>query len=145
MSTFKLKLIRNEDEKEVEFVRIPEEEKDTRLKDVVFFVEANSYEQLQLWSEYHEEVKWEQDLSGVFHTVGYIEGYERPVNVTFSFSKLNGKMICFYDAVSRYVDYDMIEYFIKSNYPVRWDKQTRWAMTDAMNFHHCVDYCKNEN
>ena len=115
-----------------------------KLKDCVFFVEANSYEQFALWKENHSKkrLKWEEDNSGFSIIVGNI-GKGKPVNVAFNFAKIRGKRICFYEAISRYVDHDMVEKWIEKNYPVKWDNGNRRAMTDAMNFHHAIDACQN--
>jgi len=69
---------------------------------------------------------------------------KHPVCVDFSFAKINGKYVCFYDATSRIVDHQMVENYIKENYPVKWDSGSRTAMTDGMNFHHCLDFCENQ-
>jgi hypothetical protein len=37
------------------------DKKENKLKTSIFFVEANSFEQFELWREYHEEVDWEED------------------------------------------------------------------------------------
>ena len=44
-----------------------------------------------------------------------------------------------YEATSRYVDHTLVKNYIKENYPVKYDNNTRLAMTDAMNFHLVVE------
>lgn len=105
-----------------------------KLKSCVFFVEATSTEKFYLWKEYHEEIEWEEDNSGFSIVVGNISK-SKPVNVCFTFAKIYGKRICFYEAVSRFVDHTMVENWIKKNYP---DIQ----ITDAMNFHFAINACK---
>ena len=108
----------------------------------IFFVEATHCEQFYLWKEYHKKCYWEQISEGFGRTIGHIDEY--PVFVSFNFAKIYGKRICFYEATSRYVDHTMVEEYIKTYYPLRWDNNTRIAMTDAMNFHHAIDAAKNE-
>jgi hypothetical protein len=106
---------------------------DNRLETSVYFVEANSFERLKLWEEYHKEVDWEEDNSGFYQTVGEL-GKGKPISVCFVFDKIYGVRICFYDVTSRYSDYVMVEKFIKENY-------TR-NLTNAMNFHHAIQECE---
>ena len=114
-----------------------------RLKTSVFFIEATSFEKHYLWKEFEKETGWEQDLMGFGQMIGHI-GKNKPVFVSFSFAKIHGKIICFYEVTSRYADHTMVEEWIEKNYPVKWDNNTRRAMTDAMNFHLAIDCCKNE-
>lgn len=117
---------------------------DERLKKAKFFVEANSFEQHQLWKDFHEKIKWEQDLSGIMILIGEIKPAwkpSRPIYANFSFATLNGKLICFYYGCSALVDYDMIEKWLEKKYPVKYDK-TRRATCDAMNFHQCFHFCQ---
>lgn len=118
-----------------------------RLKQVKFFIEANSFEQHTLWRENDElskddtyHVKWDSDSMGFALTIGHIKsGKEKlPVVVSFNFAKLNGVMVCFYYATSRGVDYKMVEDYVFGNYPIKYDNGHRRATTDAQNFHHCI-------
>lgn len=105
-----------------------------------FFVEANSNEVLNLWSEYKDKLHWQQGRAGFWQKIGTVGGDEnKPVCVSFNFDTLNGKLICFYDATSRFVDTKMIEDYIKS-FNKKYDNGTRWALIDAMNFHHVYHY-----
>lgn len=118
--------------------------REEKLKDTIFFVEANSFETLTLWKEYKDEIKWVQDHEGFMETLGYIDdNVKKPVCVTFLFNILNDKRICFFDVTSRFSDMTMIEEWLDKNYPVKWDRGTRVARTDAMNFHHVIDCIKN--
>ena len=62
-----------------------------------------------------------------------------PVNVSFTFDIINGERICFYDVISRFSDSQMVEKFLKENYPIKYDNGSRDAMTNAQNFHHAID------
>jgi len=119
-------------------------ETEQKLKKTVFFIEATSCEQFYLWKEYHEKIDWEEDNMGFWEQIGCIGGdIEKPVCVSFTFAKIYGKIICFYDVTSRYSDSVMVENWIEENYPVKWDNGSRKAMTDAINFHHAINCCKN--
>lgn len=120
-----------------------------KMKSVVYFIEANSFEQHALWKEWvNPEMwnfwrsDWEEDSSGFWQQIGKISNHKnKPVCVSFNFAKLFGQRICFYNTTSRYVDHTMVEEWIKTNYPVKHDNNTRWSMTDTNNFHHAVHEC----
>lgn len=129
MSTFK----RNDSDKEL-------------FKDVVFLIEANDNESHLLWEKYHYKTDkdvphvklWEQEFSGYMIKIGELDN--RPINVTLSYAKLNGKRILFYNGCSQLVDHKMIEDWLQHfTKDIRWDNNHRWAHCDAMNFHHCLD------
>ena len=113
---------------------------EAKLQSTKFFVEATSAEQHFLWKEFHEKTNWVEDNCGVSRQVGSIGNDEsKPVWVNFRFAEINGKRICMYEATSRYVDHTLVKNYIKENYPVKYDNNTRLAMTDAMNFHLVVE------
>jgi hypothetical protein len=113
---------------------------EAKLFSTIFFVEATHTEQFYLWKEYHEGHQWVQDSEGFYKTIGFIkDDTSMPVTVSFSFIEIHGKRVCFYEATSIYVDHNMVQEYIKSHYPVKWDNNMRTAMTDAMNFHHAID------
>lgn len=120
------------------------DDKEKKLKETVYFCEATGYEQLSIWREEHERHDWVQDMSGFSQVIGYIDKKrKKPVNVSFSFAVVDGQRICFYEAISRYVDHKMVEEFIVKNYPVKYDQGQRRAMDDAMNFR--LDAVKEAN
>lgn len=102
------------------------------FKDVVYLVEATGYECLCLWRENDEKrdgitMDWKEVGIGGLVTIGYLDN--RPVNLSFRYNILNGKRVCFWDAVSSVVDHSMInDYLDKLNIP----------RTNAMNFHQCI-------
>lgn len=109
------------------------------FKDVVYLVEANSYEKLMLWGEYYDSptaerahcfTTWEQESSGWGITVGFIE--DMPVCVSISYAKLNGKRVMFYTDTSTVVDHRMIEKWLRHF--------TQAPECNAMNFHHCLHH-----
>lgn len=119
------------------------QEKEEKLKTSVFFIEANSFETLQLWKSHKLETNWEEDMAGFSQCIGLIDNDKnKPVHVLFFFAKIYDKRICFFDVVSRYNDSEMVKNFIKENYPVK-DDRGRDAITNAMNFHHAINLCEN--
>jgi hypothetical protein len=110
-----------------------------KFKETIFFVEANSYEQLAIYRELKDDKDhvYEQDPSGIYRTIGCINGDSTmPVCVSFTFGYLDGYRYCYYDATSRYVDHTMVEEYIETTYPRTYDNGRRRAMTDGMNFGH---------
>lgn len=107
-----------------------------KLKSSIFFVEATPYERQSLWERYYKSVDWKQDLVGVMRLIGYInKNKKQEIWVSFDFAELNKKRICFYYASSNFVDHNLITNYIKKEYPVMYDNNTRHAMTNADNFH----------
>jgi len=121
--------------------------KEEKIKTSIFFVEANSFEELCLWREYSQEVVWEQDTAGFCQIIGFIGNRKkkRIVNVSFSFAVINGQLICFYDPISRFVDHKMVEKFLDKYYPVKYDNNSRRAITDAMNFGDVLTAIREKN
>jgi len=117
------------------------ESNEDKLKSTVFFIEADSFSKHVLWKDNHKNCDWKEDTSG-FHTkIGHIgKGNKRPVTVMFFFAKIYDQRICFYNATSRFVDHDMVEEYIKENWPVRYNNGS-WAMCDAENFHLATNHC----
>lgn len=116
-----------------------------------FFVDADSFARQILWERFAKQsadlrvekagwpnVDWEQDGMGFSAVIGWYG--DHPVNVAFFGAKLNGKLVVFYEAVSRVTDSIMLEQWIKDRANPRWDNGTRPAFTDACNFHHCLEH-----
>jgi len=115
---------------------------DIKLKASIFFIEANSFEILQLWKEFKEY--WVEDNVGFYKTIGFINNDKNmPINVLFNFTKLFNQQICFYNVISRFNDSELVENFLEKNYPVKYEG--RRAMTNAMNFHNVSNYCEKLN
>lgn len=121
-----------------------------RLRDTKFVVEASSSEQQFLWEHYCKEAMysipqrnkydWKQLNPGWSETVGHISG--RPIVVGINWAEVNGVLVMFWEGISQLVDYAMIDYWIRSVCSPTWDKGTRLAHTDAMNFHHVLSYIR---
>ena len=83
------------------------------IEKVKYAVEANSYEILCLWKEWHEHVEWKQISSGRICEVGKIK--DIPVMVQLFWNVLDGHKILFYSPCSRMVDHEMINNWLKKN------------------------------
>lgn len=108
------------------------------LKDVVYVVEASSFEQLCLWQQWYQagSAKWVDDNSGYIPTVGYIEG--RPICISISRATVNGKDIAFFHATSQAVDWIQIGTWLKKNCPKSIEGNGYFNYVDAGNFHCAV-------
>ncbi len=126
------------------------------FKDVVFIVEATSYEQHVFWENYFYKSKyetliikdWLQETAGKIITIGKCD--KRPVCVTIFWAWLDGCKIMFYEATSQVVDHKMVkEWFKHFSSHIKWDGNTRLAHCNSLNFHLCIQAVKergeNEN
>ena len=104
---------------------------DSRFADTIYLVEANNNETLSLWKELHTQVNWEQDCKGTIIQVGELDN--RPINISFFWSKINGKRIAFWEAISQVVDHKMIDDWFKRNLP-------NISRSNAMNFHNVLHH-----
>lgn len=122
--------------------------KDPKLAKTKFFIEATSFEKLSLWKDFKERndiTNWVEDAQGIALEIGHLDKKKtQSVWLGFYFVDLYGKTICFYETTSRFNDSQLVEEWITKNYPVKYDNDTRSAMTDAMNFHHALHFCRDE-
>lgn len=128
-----------------------------RLRRVKFFVEANSFEVQTLWKDWslqyqreftdltdeENKVDWIEEMSGFWLTIDTvtIKKQKYPVNLAFTFATINDNYVCFYEGISAIVNHIVIDKFLRKNFPVKYDNDTRNAFTDANNFHHCAHFC----
>lgn len=106
------------------------------LEGVVGAVEANSFEKLCLWQDYHEERKkpWVEGRSGLCEIVGDINGM--PVNVSLYVDVVDGHRILFYDAVSAVVDHRLVLQWLQETLPKSAMRPDGFPnKVDAMNFY----------
>lgn len=106
------------------------------LDETRFLVEATDFERLILWERWHETHSWVQDYKGYWIEVGQV--LDMPVGINLTWVLINGHRVLFYQGVSRMLDYEMIQNWLRAHYPIFWDQETRWAHCDAMNFHLCM-------
>lgn len=109
------------------------------LADITGVVEANSYEKMCLWQEYHQERKepWVDDMSGYAPTIGHLG--RMPVCLSMFRGTVKGKKILFIDAVSQVVDHRIVDEWLEMALPDG-AKRTNGSNTyvnkvNAMNFH----------
>jgi hypothetical protein len=115
------------------------------LEGVVGCCEADSYSQHMLWYEYHDtprfskKYSWEQINPGWSDTVGWIG--KNPVCISLYKVKVDGHIILFYYAMSRFVDHDMVRAWLEKYMPdTARDPQRGDSLrnSDAMNFSNCL-------
>jgi hypothetical protein len=111
-----------------------------RFDHTEFLVEADQYAISRLWREYAkpDNVSWEDLWYGYTIVVGKIAGF--PINVSFTWCRLNNHLIAFYECVSRVSDYNQIEGWLDLHCNPTWDNG-RLARCNAANFHLCLEYC----
>lgn len=109
------------------------------IANTIFCVEASDYERAALWREHRPKVRWIDATKWKDMDVGYInDDKEMPVIIRMRWSCLNGQTVCFYEAVSRYVDWEIVGTYIGTLYP---DADQR----DAMSFQDCLDEVRRRN
>jgi len=109
---------------------------DPRFAKTMYLVEATNFEKMSLWERWHEEIKWEEDSSGILLQVGEIG--DRPVCTCMSWVKINGHYVLFHESTSEIVDYKQVREWFKKHCDPKLGKSDRTAKTDAMNFSHCI-------
>lgn len=126
-----------------------------RLAQTVYIVEASNFEQHILWSEFSKEGEvftqtplrkrpretWEQITPGEGCTFGERDGQN--MMVMFSWVKLNGQLIAFYNATSQLVDYAILEEWLNHHMPHLYPAEgheSRHHYTDAQNFHQALHH-----
>lgn len=126
---------------------VPDDEPRFQATDAL--VEATDFERTKLWqenaldSEWYSPkmgkptLDWKQDLSGRLCEVGAVvtkkSGQDRrPISVCFTWATINGKLICFWEATSRFVDHNIIEAWFERAFRPQIPK------TNATNFHNVL-------
>jgi hypothetical protein len=117
-----------------------------RLKRTVFIVEADSYAQQHIWSDYADNsrnpinkdkvFKFEQMHGWLVH-VGRFARHD--IYVSMSWTKINGFLVMFYYPTSRIVDHNVVEAWLKKHFDGKYDGDRR-AQCDASNAFHCLSY-----
>jgi hypothetical protein len=105
------------------------------IEETAFLVEASSCEHLHIWIQWHRCLKWEQQTLGSAPQIGWAYNSERkkmPVTVSLSWDRIEGHLVCFYNAPSMVVDHELVETWLKKTF-----KNSK-GKVDAMNFHNCV-------
>nr|QBK87364.1 MAG: hypothetical protein LCMAC201_02740 [Marseillevirus LCMAC201] len=111
---------------------------DNRFTTTEYFIEATSFEQRVLLYQNElldEKYTVEVENLGIGSTIGYLA--KRPVYLNFSWAKINGHRICFYNPTSQVVDWVMTTDFLSKQFPVY-----REHHTDANGFVRVLGYIK---
>lgn len=101
------------------------------FKDVVFSVEANSFEKHALWNKHQDKLKL--DSHGKLITVAKVN--ERPICISVILGTINQKKILFWHATSELVDYKLINEWLNAFLPQPLDADNH---CDPTNFHICI-------
>ena len=132
-------------------VILPYHNPDPRFAKTEFVVQASHCERQGLWERFategawglptlHERrIRWVQDMSGCIVVVGAI--WDRPVDISCTWARLNGHLVLFCDCCSQLVDYNLIEHWLERYCNPSYEHGRR-AHTNAINFHFCLDYCQ---
>lgn len=81
-----------------------------------YVVESNSETIMLVYLLLRDKVTWEQEVK---QGVGTILGKDKhfPNMVGLSYIKIEGKVVCFYEATSLLVDWNEVDTFIKKEFP----------------------------
>jgi len=97
-------------------------------QDVVYMVEANSFE--TLWQQHHQELDWKEVThGGPMFQLGQIA--DRPVVLSVNIFEILGRKVMSYDPTSQVVDWVMVEDFLEKSWP-------NAKKTNALNFFNAV-------
>lgn len=123
-----------------------------RLRETKFVVDATHDEMFMLWEKFSDEAmykhpdfnkfRFEQMNPGVSQQIGTLD--KRPVCISLFWWKINGVQIMVVEGTSQVVDHAMIEKWLEKHCAPRWDGGTRLAHCNAANFHHVLDFVRNE-
>ena len=114
-----------------------------RLKVTQFLVEATNNEWHTFWARWCKKSQecreplvhnWEQ-LGGWTVTVDLLEG--RPICISLNWDRLDGFLVCQWEAVSELVDHKLIEEWLDKYYTGKTNDGRR-ARCNSSNFHHCI-------
>ncbi len=116
-----------------------------RLAQTFFIVKATSFEHSSLWLQYAKDgeprlenaLDWKQISDGRWIQLGVIDN--RPIIMSFYWAWIDGFLICFYDGTSQLFDWKMADEFLEKHFKGKWDRGTRRAECNAMNFHHVIN------
>lgn len=131
----------------------PDDTAEERLKETFFIVEATRYEQHYLWSGFAHNsphrrfptisLNWDQFNTGWSVQIGELDN--RPVVMSMTWVRIDGKLVMFWHLCSAVADYTMAEKWLEEHFKGRYNNNARRAWTDAMNFHHCVHAIRDAN
>lgn len=108
-----------------------------RIAATQYLVEADDFAQSALWERYASKtyprdwptLSWEQLNPGTLRAIGKVG--DLPVCVCLSWTRVGSLLVCFYEATSVMVDWNMVHAWLRDTFP-------GVPKTDAMNFHLCA-------
>lgn len=115
---------------------------ENRLKETFFVIEATSFEQYSLWSNYAPNSRhrifnnvssWEEISSGWGIQVGELDN--RPCMISVNWAIINERPVMFYYQCSQVTDSLQTEKWLAENFNGTYEDDRR-AQTDASNFGH---------
>ena len=109
------------------------------LKDTFYLVEANSFETLCHWREFHKDGRYtfEQDGMGFTKHIGKFGGM--PVVICLFRYKIDGHWVLFYEATSQVVDHRMINKWLDEHVLTHCPSiEGRVHHCNSMNFGNCL-------
>jgi hypothetical protein len=104
---------------------------DPRFASVVYLVQLNSFELMEIWKQYNKQVQWEQGRWSI--TVPYGKIADREMTMHVMFEKMFGFTVAVYEPQSSLREILEMEKWWEVNCLPRYDD--RHAMQDANNFH----------
>jgi len=82
-------------------------------------------------------VDWDSLRYGISLQIGTLD--DRPICIQFTFVRINGHKIAFYEGSSQLVDHKMIEDWLIERFQRTNDGYARWNHVNSTNFHNCVN------
>lgn len=115
----------------------PDSELARFLVGVEAIVEANRFEYMCLWDEWHNNKgkPWASNLSGMGQSIGKTDGMTTFLSLFRS--KVNGVEVLFVEPTSQVVDYRLIDEWKRVNFP-------ELRMVDADNFYRVFQPAKGD-
>lgn len=120
---------------------------DPRFALTEYVVNADDFAQYALWCMNGKSNEWEQDNSGTWFQIGEVGGplqKKMPVCMEAHWARINGMYVLFYHACSQVVDHRMVDAWLEKNCFPYEAKSKRRAHCDAQNFHHCLQYSREQ-
>lgn len=109
------------------------------IDETVFVVEATHEEQNNFWLRWHTVLEFEQVSPGFLEQIGSLGTVRRrPVCVSVSWYRIEGKLVAFYEATSTVVDHDMVKEWVEKTFPVIKTQGWRDHHANAANMGHCL-------
>lgn len=114
---------------------------EVNLLNTHYFIEGDSFVQYAIWTMYVDRpYKGSEPLDYEQISNGFWKQIDETNNMSFSFARINGKLICFYSISSLKVDWEKVEKWMAKYWTDQKTGQRRKC--NPMNFGHCVNACR---